>query len=156
MSYYCFMDNRLITRNITDFDKDIGAALLKTILIAKGGVPFSHKRTADNYVVIKRMYSSHAVKATISLSEYDLLKRYDFQPLESTTVQRANEELEFLKKWSFSNNYELRKDADMIIVIRAKELKNITASAYSNVPSEMYNGYKAIDKYFEEITKFYR
>lgn len=44
----------------------------------------------------------------------------------------------------------------MIIVIRAKELKNITASAYSNVPSEMYNGYKAIDKYFEEITKFYR
>ena len=67
-----------------------------------------------------------------------------------------NEEIEFLKKWSFANNLELRKDADMIIVIRAKELKNITASAYSNVPSEMYNGYKAIDKYFEEITKFYR
>ena len=60
------------------------------------------------------------------------------------------------KKWSFANNLDLRKDADMIIVIRAKELKNITASAYSNVPSEMYNGYKAIDKYFEEITKFYR
>lgn len=150
------MDNKLITKNIINFDNDLGAALLKTILLAKNNVPMSHKRTADNYVIIKRMYSSHAVKATISLSEYDLLKRYDFEPLECTTIQKANEEIEFLKKWSFANNLDLRKDADMIIVIRAKELKNITASAYSNVPNEMYNGYKAIDKYFEEITKFYR
>ncbi len=150
------MDNKLITKNIINFDNDLGAALLKTILLAKSDVPISHKRTADNYVVIKRMYSSHAVKATISLSEYDLLKRYDFEPLECTTIQRANEEIEFLKKWSFANNLDLRKDADTIIVIRAKELKNITASAYSNISSEMYNGYKAIDKYFEEITKFYR
>ena len=150
------MDNKLITKNIINFDNDLGAALLKTILLAKNNVPMSHKRTADNYVIIKRMYSSHAVKATISLSEYDLLKRYDFEPLECTTIQKANEEIEFLKKWSFANNLDLRKDADMIIVIRAKELKNITASAYSTVPSEMYNGYKAIDKYFEEITKFYR
>ena len=150
------MDNKLITKNIINFDNDLGAALLKTILLAKNNVPMSHKRTADNYVIIKRMYSSHAVKATISLSEYDLLKRYDFEPLECTTIQKANEEIEFLKKWSFANNLDLRKDADMIIVIRAKDLKNITASAYSNVPSEMYNGYKAIDKYFEEITKFYR
>ena len=135
------MDNKLITKNIINFDNDLGAALLKTILLAKNNVPMSHKRTADNYVIIKRMYSSHAVKATISLSEYDLLKRYDFEPLECTTIQKANEEIEFLKKWSFANNLDLRKDADMIIVIRAKELKNITASAYSNVPSEMYNGY---------------
>ena len=134
------MDNKLITKNIINFDNDLGAALLKTILLAKNNVPMSHKRTADNYVIIKRMYSSHAVKATISLSEYDLLKRYDFEPLECTTIQKANEEIEFLKKWSFANNLDLRKDADMIIVIRAKELKNITASAYSNVPSEMYNG----------------
>ena len=59
-------------------------------------------------------------------------------------------------EWSFSENKELRHDADKIIVIRAKELKNITASAYANIPNEMYNGYKAIEKYFEEITKFYR
>lgn len=91
------MDNKLITKNIINFDNDLGAALLKTILLAKNNVPMSHKRTADNYVIIKRMYSSHAVKATISLSEYDLLKRYDFEPLECTTIQKANEEIEFLK-----------------------------------------------------------
>ena len=42
------------------------------------------------------------------------------------------------------------------MLIRAKELKNITASAYANIPNEIYNGYKALDKYFEEITKFYK
>jgi len=150
-------DTALNDKNIiTNFDEDTGAALLRTVVLAKSNVPYSHKRAADNFVVIKRMYNFHTVKATITLSEYDLLKRYDMEPLESTTINKANDEIEFLKKWSFSENKELRHDADKIIVIRAKELKNITASAYANIPNEMYNGYKAIEKYFEEITKFYR
>lgn len=152
------MDNISLNDNsiILNFDEDTGAALLRTILLSKSNIPYSHKRAADNFVVIKRMYNFHTVKAAISLSDYDLLKSYDMEPLECTTINKANDEIEFLKKWSFSENKELRRDADKIIVIRAKELKNITASAYANIPNEMYNGYKAIEKYFEEITKFYR
>ena len=67
-----------------------------------------------------------------------------------------NEEIEFLKKWSTAQNQALVEDANDIMIIRAKELKNISASAYANIPNEIYNGYKALDKYFEEITKFYK
>ena len=52
-------------------------------------------------------------------------------------------------------NNVLRKDADAILQIRSKELKYIIASRYSTVTNEIYNGYKALEKYFEEITKFY-
>ncbi len=149
-------DTRINNNIITNFDEDLGAGLLRTVLLAKTAVPYSHKRAADNFVVIKRMYKFHTVKAVVALAEYDLLKKYDMEPLENATINKINDEIEFLKKWSLSENKELRHDADKIIVIRAKELKNITASAYANIPNEMYNGYKAIEKYFEEITKFYR
>lgn len=150
------MNETSLKTNIVNFDDDTGAALLRTILLAKNAVPASHKRIADNYVVIKRMYNFHTVKATVTLSEYELLKKYDMTSLEGTTINKVNDEIEFLKKWSASTNEALRNDADKIMVIRAKELKNVSASAYANIPNEMYNGYKALDKYFEEITKFYK
>lgn len=139
-----------------NFGNDTGAALLRTVLLAKTDVPYSHRRVADNYVVIKRMYKFHAVKASVTLAEYELLKKYNMQPLEYTTADKANDEIEILKKASVSDTKQIRQDADNIIIIRAKELKNITASAYANIPDEIYNGYKAIEKYFEEITKFYK
>ena len=40
-------------------------------------------------------------------------------------------------------------------MIRAKELKYIIASRYAGITNEVYNGYKALERYFEEITKFY-
>ncbi|MGN0018293.1 MAG: hypothetical protein ACI37S_04535 [Candidatus Gastranaerophilaceae bacterium] len=150
------MKETILTKNIIDYNEDIGAGLLRTIVLAKNDVPYSHKRIADNYVVIKRMYNFHAVKATVTLTEYDLLKKYDFMPLEGLTIQKVNEEIEFLKSSAFSDNLEIQADAEKIMLIRAKELKNITASAYANIPNEIYNGYKALDKYFEEITKFYK
>lgn len=148
------MKDTILTNNIINFNEDIGAGLLRTIVLAKSNVPYYHKRIADNYVVIKRMYNFHAVKATITLMEYDLLKSYDLEPLEGITIQKANEEIEFLKTASFSEDNLLRCDSEKIMSIRAKELKNITASAYASIPNEMFNGYKAFDKYFEEITKF--
>lgn len=147
------LNKKNIVKNINE---DSGAGLLRTVLLAKNTVPYSHKRTADNYVIIKRVYNFHTVRASVTLAEYDLLKKYDMEPLENTTINKVNDEIELLQKWSAVENKELRQDADKIIIIRAKELKNITASAYANIPNEMYNGYKAIEKYFEEITKFYR
>ena len=150
------MENTKINDNFIINKEDVGAALLRTVLLAKDNVPFSHKRIADNFVVIKRLYKFHTVKTVVSLSEYNLLKQYFMEPLESTKINKAVDELEFLKNSSVSLNKQLKTDSDKILEIRSKELKNITASAYSNIPNEIYNGYKAIEKYFEEITKFYK
>ena len=75
--------------------------------------------------------------------------------MEYSTIKQVNEELAYLKKWSTSSNELLRKDADELLQIRSKELKYIIESRYSSVPNEIYNGYKALERYFEEISKFY-
>lgn len=147
------LDNIMNEDKVINFDEDTGAALLRAVVLAKNNVPYSHKRIADNYVVIKRMYKFHAVKAAVSNTEYALLQHYNMQSLEMTSANRMTKEIEFLKNSSNGNDLNLKKDADMIMLIRAKELKNITASTYTKL-SEMNNGYKALNKYFEEITKF--
>ena len=124
-------------------------------MLAKNEVPYSHKKVADNYTVIKRIYKFQAVHSRISQTEKELLSKYDFNTLEFSTIKQINDELTYLKKWSTSSNELLRKDADQLLQIRCKELKYIVASRYSTVTNELYNGYKALDKYFEEITKFY-
>ena len=136
-------------------DDDAFTALSTSALLAKSAVPYSHKRIADNYVIIKRIYRFQAVQSRINNTEIQLLKKYDFNTLEFSTIKQINEELAYLKKWSASNNEELRKDADALLQIRSKELKYIIASRYASVTNEIYNGYKALEKYFEEISKFY-
>ncbi len=136
-------------------DADVFTQLSTSALLAKSAVPYSHRRVADNYVIIKRIYRFQAVQSRISHSEIALLKKYDFNTLEYSTIKQINDELMYLKKWSTSNNEALRKDSDAIIQIRAKELKYIIASRYAGITNEVYNGFKALERYFEEITKFY-
>ena len=136
-------------------EQDVFTSLSTSALLAKSAVPYSHRRVADNYVIIKRIYKFQAVQSRIAHSEIALLKKYDFNTLEYSTIKQINDELMYLKKWSASNNEALRKDADTLIQIRAKELKYIVASRYSGITNEVYNGYKALERYFEEITKFY-
>ena len=136
-------------------EQDVFTQLSTSALLAKSAVPYSHRRVADNYVIIKRIYKFQAVQSRISHSEISLLKKYDFNTLEFSTIKQINDELMYLKKWSTSNNEALRKDSDSLIQIRAKELKYIIASRYSGITNEVYNGYKALERYFEEITKFY-
>lgn len=136
-------------------EQDVFTSLSTSALLAKSAVPYSHRRVADNYVIIKRIYKFQAVQSRISNLEIALLKKYDFNTLEFSTIKQINDELAYLKKWSTSNNELLRKDADLLIQIRAKELKYIIASRYAGITNEVYNGYKALERYFEEITKFY-
>lgn len=136
-------------------EEDAFTALSTSALLAKSSVPYSHRRIADNYVIIKKIYRFQAVQARISNTEIQLLKKYDFNTLEFSTIKQINDELVYLKKWATSNNELLRKDADNLLQIRCKELKYIVASRYSTVSNEIYNGYKALEKYFEEISKFY-
>ena len=136
-------------------DDDVFTALSTSALLARSAVPYSHRRIADNYVIIKRVYRFQAVQSRITNTEQQLLKKYDFNTLEFSTVKQVNEELSYLKKWSTSSNELLRKDSDQLLQIRCKELKYIIASRYSTVTNELYNGYKALERYFEEISKFY-
>ncbi len=136
-------------------EEDAFTALSTSALLAKSSVPYSHRRVADNYVIIKRVYRFQAVQSRISNSEVQLLKKYDFNTLEYSTIKQINEELSYLKKWSTSTNELLRKDADQLLQIRCKELKFLVASRYASITNEIYNGYNALERYFEEISKFY-
>ena len=142
-------------QSVFSSDEDAFTALSTSALLAKSSVPYSHIRIADNYVIIKRVYRFQAVQSRITKAEIQLLKKYDFNTLEFSTIKQINDELSYLKKWSTSTNELLRKDADTILQIRSKELKYIVASRYSSITNEIYNGYKAVERYFEEISKFY-
>lgn len=146
----------VITQSTFSNENDTFTSLSTSALLAKNAVPASHRRAADNYVIIKRVYRFQVVQSRINNQEMALLKKYDFNPLEYSTIKQINEELAYLKKWALSSNELLVKDADDIIQIRAKELKFIVASKYSALSGEVYDGYKALERYFEEITKFYR
>lgn len=146
----------VITQSAFSNEDDTFTSLSTSALLAKNAIPYSHKRAADNYVIIKRVYKFQVVQSRITNQDLAILKKYDFSPLEFSTIKQINEELAYLKKWSFSSNELLAHDADEIIQIRAKELKFIIASKYSVLSEEIYDGYKALERYFEEITKFYR
>lgn len=133
---------------------DMFTSLSTTALLAKNAVPFSHRRAADNYIIIKRIYKFQAVQSRISLQEIALLKKYDFNTLECSTIKQINEELAYLKKWAVASNEILAKDADDIINIRAKELKFLVATKYPSLSGEIYDGYRALERYFEQISKF--
>lgn len=136
-------------------EEDSFTALSTSALIAKSAVPYSHRRIADNYVIIKRVYKFQAVGSRITNVEKQLLQKYDFNTLEFSTIKQINEQLAYLKRWSVSADPLLRQDADELIRIRCKELKYIVASSYATITNEIYSGYKALERYFEEVSKFY-
>ena len=84
-----------------------------------------------------------------------MLEKYDFQPLAETSIEKVNRELELMRNMSANENEETRNDSDELIKIRTKELKYIVASRYSSFCSEINNGYMALERYFEEISKYY-
>ena len=123
-------------------------------LLAKNTIPYSHRKVADNYIIIKRVFKFQAVMSRINNTERALLAKYDFNVLEYTTVKQMYEELKLLQKWSSSQDVKLKSDADQILEIRAKELKFIDANRYANISNEIYKGYIALEHYFEEISKY--
>ncbi len=123
-------------------------------LLAKNAIPYSHRKVADNYTIVKRIFKFQAVNSRISNADKALLAKYDFNILEYTTVKQMYEELTLLQKWSASQDVKLKNDADSILEIRAKELKYIDSNRYANVSNEIYKGYVALEHYFEEISKY--
>ena len=123
-------------------------------LLAKNIIPYSHRKIADNYVIIKRVFKFQSLMSRISNAEKALLAKYDFNTLEYTTVKQMYEELELLQKWSVTGDEKLKNDADAILEIRTKELKYIVATSYASISNEIYKGYLALENYFIEISKY--
>ena len=123
-------------------------------LLAKNTVPLSHKRIADNYLIIKKVFKFQACMSRISNVEKSLLEKYDFNTLEYTTMKQMYGELELLQKWSSSEDESLKDVSDKILLIRVKELKFLEASRYVSISNEIYNGYMALEQYLKEISKF--
>ena len=76
-------------------DDDKFSSLSMSAMLARGEVPDSHRRIADNYMVIKRIYGSPVVQSRINNHDKALLTKYDFNLLEFSTIKQINEELSF-------------------------------------------------------------
>jgi len=127
--------------------------MMRNNCFIRKGVPESHKRAADNFMIIRKIFGQPVVQPKMSDEEKALLVKYDFNPLELSTSRQIEDELLFLKKWSYSRNRELQEAADTIIKIRVKELKYHIATRFVNIKKD-FDGYKILEKYLEEISKY--
>ena len=137
--------------NIEQEKTSLGAS----VLLARSEIPDSHRRQADAYMILKTHYGMPVINAAINLDEKKFLAKYDFNLLEYSTIKQINDELTIMQKWSESADKELMAASDAIIAIRVKELKSIIASKYVKISNEIYNGYKALERYLEEISKYH-
>ena len=123
-------------------------------MLARNMTPSSHRKIADNYTIIKKIFKYQAVASRITNQEKSLLNSYDFGTLEFTTAERMYKELELLRKWSASSDEKLKNDADTILEIRAKELKFLDTMGNAYISNEIYQGYAVLTNYFNEISKY--
>ncbi len=144
----------LTSRSAFSREDEVFTSRSYAALLAKNIIPYSHRKMADNYVIIKRVFKFQAVMPRITKAEQTLLAKYDFNTLEYTTVKQMYEELELLQKWAVSADEKLKSDSDAILDIRTKELKFIVATAYASISNELYKGYLALENYFIEISKY--
>jgi len=122
-------------------------------LIAKGEISARQKQIANNYTVIKKIFGFTAVHSRITSKEESVLRIYNMNLLEHSTISEINQELDLLKKWSNSYDENLRKHADEIFEIRVKELKYLHACNYLGSYCEIYDGHRALEKYIEFIAE---
>lgn len=137
--------------NIEQEKTNLGAS----VLLARSEVPDSHRRHADAYMILKTHYGLPVINPTINLDEKRFLAKFDFLPLEYSTIKQINDELGIMQGWYETANKELMSASDKIMAIRIKELKSIIASKYVKISNEIYNGYKALERYLEEISKYH-
>lgn len=130
---------------------DLRGDLDTSALLAKASVPYSHRRIANKYVLMKSICSFQIVQPRISNVEIALLSKYSFNTLENTTIGQVNKEIAQLKTWAVSMNDELRNDSESLLEIRVKELKFMLSNNYTKKSNEMYKGYEALEAYLTNI-----
>lgn len=139
-------------KSILSSEPETFTTISTAALIAKNNVPASHKKIADRYIIIKRIFDYQVVQTQLNEVEKSLLAKYSLEPLAYSNREKINDEISMLKELSNSENETTRAEADTILQIRAKELKVVSSSRYKS--SELSDGYISLERYFEEITKY--
>ena len=139
--------------NIEFSEEDLREDLDTSALLAKASVPYSHRRIAEKYVLLKNICSFQIVQPRITNIEKNLLSKYGFRTLDSTTISQINKEIAKLKTWAVSMNDELRTESEELLKIRVKELKFMLSNNYTKITNEMYKGYEALETYLVNIHK---
>lgn len=147
-----YTKDKLKTKNNLEDSAD---ELVKSLLLAKASVPYSHRRIASKYSFIKETCKFQIVQPKISHTDEILVKKYLFKTLENMSVSEMNKEIEKLKEWAISTDDKLRDDSITLLEIRIKELKFMLSYNYTKSSNEMLNGYKALDTYLTNIPKYY-
>ena len=70
--------------------EDLCSELPVSAMLAKSAVPYSHRRIADNYIVMKKIYGFQVAQPRITNSERSLLYKYKMNTLDSTTIGCVN------------------------------------------------------------------
>lgn len=138
--------------SVTNYKSEFGSLALRNYV----KVPESHKRVADSYVIVRQVFGTPVVHSALSEEDRMALTRFDFYPLEYTTAKQMQQEIDFLKKWSKGSNFDLKRASDNVVNIRSKELKHLIATNFVSVKRGLYDGYKVLDRYFQEISKYNR
>ena len=144
----------ITSRSAFSTEEEVFTSRSYAALLAKNIIQYTHRKTADNYVIVKRIFKFQAVMPRISNADKALLGKYDFSTLEYTTVKQMYEELSLLQQWALSSDEKLKNDSDAILEIRTRELKYIVATRYASISNELYRGYLALENYFIEISKY--
>lgn len=123
-------------------------------LLARHATPASHRKIADNYNIVKRIFKFQTSAGSITQDEQAFLKSYNFKTLVEMTPNEMYKELSLLRNWSSSKNQSLREDSDKLLQIRANELKIIENLSHAVVSNEIYQGFVVLANYFAEISKY--
>ncbi len=122
-------------------------------LFLRSKVSIEQRALANNYVMLKKIFSYTVVQPKVTNGEYKFLDENNIAPLEYTAAKEMHGELMKIVDLTNSNNSNKIELANKIFTIRVKELKYILA----NVPKvrlfEMKDGYIVLDKYLEFIAR---
>jgi hypothetical protein len=143
----------LTSRSTFSTDDEVFTSRSVAAFLAKSHVPVAHRRIADSFMLIKKVFKFQAVSGRISNADKALLAKYGLMTLEFTTAKQMHDELALLQKWSFVDG--LKEDAEEIFEIRVREMKFITSSRYVSNSDEIHKGYIVLENYLKEISKFH-
>lgn len=136
-------------QNVSEYYSNINTA----VALGKTHVPLKHKQLAANYVLIKKIFGSCGASIPITNADRAVLSRHGFLPLENTSIEQINRQIEQLKNWSNGGDILLAAYANELFEIRIKELKYLRLTTTNGRSVEFQDGYKAFEKYIEYIAR---
>ena len=101
------------SQNVSEYYSNINTA----VALGKTHVPIKHKQLAANYVLIKKIFGTCGASIPITNADRAVLSRHGFLPLENTSIEQINRQIEQLKNWS--------NGGDILLAAYANELFEI-------------------------------